>query len=586
MFRTVKRIINWCGEFKGRLYMGFFFSFLSTWFAAMPTMAAAYTVGMLIESERKGTGFDKNWIWLSTGIILCLVLLRFLFDYLHARFQEGISYELVARDRLAIGDALKRVSLCYFRQVDTGNILNSITTGLHSLENMGMRMVDTFVGGYLNFLCIFLFLLFFSPAVCLIALAGAAISFLFLLLVSRHSVKNAPVSAQAGKDLTAAILEYARGLPVVKSFGQGGASMAAVKKACSDSRDICLKIEWGYTPANCLHLLAIKTASVFMAGAAFYLGMTGEMPFSYMLMFVFFSFSILSGLEPISDSAHVLGVIDTTMDQLEALKEGNYIDRDGKKIELCHYDIEFKNVDFNYGENNRRKVLKNVSFCIPEHTTTAIVGPSGSGKTTICSLIARFYDVQGGSVRMGGHDVREFTCDSLLANISMVFQNVYLFHDTIRNNIRFGKPDATGEEIINAAKAARCHDFIMALPDGYDTVIGEGGGTLSGGEKQRISIARAILKDAPVIILDEATASIDPENEHLIQEALTELTKGRTVITIAHRLATIEYADQILVVEDGTITQKGTHKELLKEEGVYRGFVDVRKKAEQWELGS
>ena len=182
--------------------------------------------------------------------------------------------------------------------------------------------------------------------------------------------------------------------------------------------------------------------------------------------------------------------------------------------------------------------------------------------------------------------MREFTCDSLLANISMVFQNVYLFHDTIRNNIRFGKPDATGEEIINAAKAARCHDFIMALPDGYDTVIGEGGGTLSGGEKQRISIARAILKDAPVIILDEATASIDPENEHLIQEALTELTKGRTVITIAHRLATIEYADQILVVEDGTITQKGTHKELLKEEGVYRRFVDVRKKAEQWELGS
>lgn len=189
MFRTVKRIINWCGEFKSRLYMGFFFSFLSTWFAAMPTMAAAYTVGMLIESERKGTGFDKNWIWLSTGIILCLVLLRFLFDYLRARFQEGISYELVARDRLAIGDALKRVSLGYFRQVDTGNILNSITTGLHSLENMGMRMVDTFVGGYLNFLCIFLFLLFFSPAVCLIALAGAAISFLFLLLVSRHSVK-------------------------------------------------------------------------------------------------------------------------------------------------------------------------------------------------------------------------------------------------------------------------------------------------------------------------------------------------------------------------------------------------------------
>lgn len=581
MFKTLRRIINWCGEFKGKLYIGFVFSFLSTWFAAMPTMVAAYTIGMLIEGAQKGQDFDRKWIGLSILLIVLLILLRFLFDYLRARFQETISYELVARDRLAIGEALKRVSLGYFQQVNTGNILNSITTGLNSLENMGMRMVDTFVGGYLNFLCIFLFLLFFSPLVCLIALAGAALSFLFLLLVSRHSVKNAPVSAKAGRDLTGAVLEYARGLPVVKSFGQGGASMAAMKTACRDSRDICLKIEWGYTPANCLHLLALKTASVAMAGAAFYLGITGEMSFSYMLVFVFFSFSILSGLEPISDSAHILGVIDTTMNQLDALKEGNYIDKDGKEIPLSHYEIEFQHVDFGY---DSRRVLKDVSFCLPEHTSTAIVGPSGSGKTTICSLLARFYDVEKGCILVGGHDVREFTCDSLLKNISMVFQNVYLFHDTIRSNIQFGRPDATEQEIMAAAKAARCHDFIMALPDGYDTVIGEGGGTLSGGEKQRISIARAILKNAPIIILDEATASVDPENEHLIQEAISELTQGKTIITIAHRLATIENADQILVVEDGRVVQKGTHESLLREDGVYRRFVEVRQKAEGWRI--
>lgn len=582
MFKTIRRIINWCGEFKGKLYLGFVFSFFSTWFVAFPTMVAAYTIGMLIECERSEKTFDKKWIFLSILLITMFILFRFLFDYLRARFQEAISYELVARDRLAIGEALKRVSLGYFQQVNTGNILNSITTGLHSLENMGMRMVDTFVGGYLNFLCIFLFLLFFSPLVCLIALAGAALSFLFLLLVSRHSVKNAGVAAKAGRDLTSAALEYARGLPVVKSFGQGGASMAAMKEACRNSRDICLKIEWGYTPPNCLHLLALKTASVAMAGAACYLGMTGAMSFSYMLMFVFYSFSILAGLESISDSAHVLGVIDTTMNQLDALKEGNYIDRDGKDITLNHYDIEFQKVSFSYEEG--RSVLKDVSFRIPEQTTTAIVGASGSGKSTICNLIARFYDVEKGSVRIGGHDVREFTCDSLLKNISMVFQNVYLFHDTVRNNIRFGKPDASEEEIIAAAKAARCHDFILALPDGYDTVIGEGGGTLSGGEKQRISIARAMLKDAPIIILDEATASIDPENEHLIQEALARLIQGKTVVIIAHRLATIEYADQILVTEDGKIVQKGTHDSLQKEEGIYRHFVEIRKKAENWEI--
>lgn len=234
-------------------------------------------------------------------------------------------------------------------------------------------------------------------------------------------------------------------------------------------------------------------------------------------------------------------------------------------------------MNFGYDE---RQILKDVSFRIPERTSTAIVGPSGSGKTTICSLVARFYDPQGGRITVGGHDLKEFTCDSLLSNVSMVFQNVYLFHDTVRANICFGKPDATEEEMIEAAKKARCHDFIMAMPDGYDTVIGEGGGTLSGGEKQRISIARAMLKGAPIIILDEAAASIDPENEHLIQSAISELTKGKTIITIAHRLATIRNADQILVVEDGRIAECGTHDELIAADGLYRRFVKIREKAE------
>ena len=304
---------------------------------------------------------------------------------------------------------------------------------------------------------------------------------------------------------------------------------------------------------------------------------------SLMLMFVFFSFVVFASLEPISDSAHTLSVIDDAMDQLDALKGSSFIDENGKNIPLSHYDIEFKNVDFGY---DSRQVLKNVSFSIPEKTSTAIVGPSGSGKTTICSLLARFYDPNSGSITVGGHDLREMTCNSLLSNISMVFQNVYLFNDTIRANICFGKPDATEEEMIAAAQKARCHDFISALPQGYDTVIGEGGGTLSGGEKQRISIARAILKNAPIIILDEATASIDPENEHLIQSAISELTKGKTIITIAHRLATIEHADQILVVDDGRIAEKGTHSELISQDGVYKRFIQIREQAEGWRIGS
>ena len=361
--------------------------------------------------------------------------------------------------------------------------------------------------------------------------------------------------------------------------------MDAMTKACRGSRDINLKIEWGYIPYNALHLLALKTASVFIVITAFSFGVMGQLDFTSVILVVLLSFHIFGSLEPISDCAHVLAVIDDALDHLDALTGESFIDADGKDIPLSRYDIELEHVDFSYGEGEeRRQVLKDVTVTIPENTVTAVVGPSGSGKSTICNLIARFYDVDNGSVRVGGHDVREFTCDSLLSNISMVFQNVYLFHDTVRNNICFGKPDATEEEMIDAAKKACCHDFIMALPEGYDTVIGEGGGSLSGGEKQRISIARAILKDAPIIILDEATASVDPENEHLIQAAISELTKGKTIVTIAHRLATIEQADQILVVDDGRVVQCGTHQELVKVPGKYRDFVDIRKRSEGWQL--
>ncbi len=581
MFHTVKRIIDWCGEFKGKLYLGFVMTFFSHMFTAMPLALAAYTVGLLVEAQAGGAAFDSAWIGRSVLLQVGMVLLRFLFDYLRARLQEPISYQLTARDRLAVGDALKRVSLGYFQQVSTGSILNSITTGLSTLENMGIRMIDNFVGGYLNFLVIFLCLAVCSPVTALIALAAAALSLGAMLLISHYSRVNAPVEAQANRDMTGAVIEYARGLAVVKSFGRSGAAMDSVTKAIGDSKRIHQKIEWGYLPSNALHLLALKCGSVGLALAAVLQYLNGSMAFSLMLMFLFFSFQIFASLEPISDSAHTLGVIDDAMDQLDALKGGHFIDKDGRDVKLEHYDIAFQNVDFGYDE---RQVLKDVSFTIPEGSSTAIVGPSGSGKTTLCSLLARFYDPQGGSIILGGHDLREFTCDSLLRNLSMVFQNVYLFHDTVRANLLFGKPDATEEEMIAAAKKARCHDFILALPNGYDTVLGEGGGTLSGGERQRISIARAILKDAPIIILDEATASIDPENEHLIQDALTELTRGKTVITIAHRLATVRNADQILVISDGRVAERGTHEELLAKDGIYRRFTEIREKAEGWRI--
>ena len=585
MFRTIRRIIHWCGDFRKRLYISFFFSFLSGLSAAAPAIYAGYIIGNVVQWQVEGLGIPSGLWFQSLGVIFATILLRFLLDYAKARFQETISYELVARDRLEIGTALKRVSLGYFQEKDTGTILTSITTGLYTLENMGMRMIDTFVGGYLSFFCIFILLFVIHPFGASICLIGVLLSFLFLSLISMYSKRNTLVQNEVNEKLTRAAVEYTRGLPVVKSFGREGASFSAFRKACVEARKIALKIEWGFIPFNCLHLLALKLSGIVMIISVMAAGLSGKLSLPMVLIFSLLSLTVFHSLEPIADSAHILSIINNAMDQIEALSPDNYIDEDGKDISPSGYDIHFEQVQFSYGKGDeKRNVMEGVSFTAQEGTTTAIVGPSGSGKTTLCRLLARFYDVSGGRITFGGHNLKEFTCDSLLSNISMVFQNVYLFHDTVRANICFGTERASEEEMIRAAKQARCHDFIMALPEGYDTVIGEGGSTLSGGEKQRISIARAILKNAPVIILDEATASLDPENEHLIQEALTELTVGKTVIVIAHRLATIENADQILVLDDGHIVQKGTHRQLIRQEGIYQRFVKIRELAEGWSI--
>lgn len=285
--------------------------------------------------------------------------------------------------------------------------------------------------------------------------------------------------------------------------------------------------------------------------------------------------------ESMNDGAFLSKMLATQLDRLDLISDIPVLDVGGKDIALKSYEIELKDVTFAY---DSRSILDGINLKIPQNSTCAIVGPSGSGKTTLCNIIARFWDVKSGSVKIGGHDVREFTCDSLLSYVSMVFQKVYLFNDTIENNIKFGKPNASHAEVVAAAKRACCHDFIEALPQGYETMIGEAGSTLSGGEKQRISIARAILKDAPIIILDEATSSVDPENEKALLDAIFELTKNKTLISIAHRLSTVRTADQIVVIDQGHIVQHGTHEELAKKEGVYRTFLECREKSISWKL--
>ncbi len=581
MFKSMKRIIRWAGKYKARLYLGSVFSFFSSLSTAIPTMAAAHALDKAIAAYWADSIIESSLIWQTLWIIIGSIALNFMLSYLRAVLQESIGYEVASQQRIHLGDVLKRVPLGYFSQNSVGDILTGVTTELSTLELQGMKMVDVIINGYAKFIAILLCFIFFSPTAAVISVVGTVLSALALHGISRHSEKTAVTTHEAMEDMSGATIEYIRGLSIVKSFGQEGASIESFRSANKDLKDIHIKVEKGYTPFNCLHLLALKLASMGIVFICAWQALEGQMSLAYFLMFVLFSFVIFGSVENINDAAHMLGLIDSAMNKLESLENAEYIDQAGKDITPASYDIAFQDVSFGY---DKRIVLHDVNFNIPQNTTTAIVGPSGSGKSTLCNLIARFYDVNAGTITLGGTDIREFTCDSLLKNISMVFQNVYLFRDTIRNNIKFGSPDATEEQIIAAAKKARCHDFIMELPDGYDTVIGEGGSSLSGGEKQRISIARAMLKDAPIVILDEATASVDPENEHLIQEAISALTHGKTIITIAHRLATIENADQILVIDGGTVAQKGTHNELLAQKGTYQDFIRIREQAEGWRI--
>ena len=581
MLRTVKRLIHWSGGRKKRLYIGFVYSFFHTIMIAMPIMGVAYAINLIMDDRNGVKKLTSGWVLIMLGLVIAAVLGRFLFAYLRARAQESVGYEVTAEQRIRIGDILKRVSLGFFVKNNAGEIASSVTTDLSFVEMLGMKMIDTVVNGYISAATMILCLLFYSVPVALAALAGILLSAVFLRQIGKKSQKCAPVHQRAQDDMVAATIEYIRGMPVVKAFKQEGVSRKGIRRAYRKSRDINVEIEKKYVPLNCLHLFSLKTASVAIVLAAALLATHGVMDIPMMIMMVIFSFVIFGHIEQINNAEHVMQIIDATLDKLNRMENARFIDTEGQDIALSSHDIEFKDVSFAY---EKQRVLTDVSFAIPQNTTTAIVGPSGSGKTTICNLIARFYDVAQGSVRIGGVDVRDMTCDSLLKHISMVFQKVYLFHDTVLQNIRFSKPDASMDEVMEAAKQARCHAFIMALPDGYDTVIGEGGSTLSGGEKQRISIARAILKNAPIIILDEATASVDPENERAIQQAISALVRGKTLIMIAHRLATVRHADQILVMDDGRIVQRGTHEKLNEQEGVYRRFLTIREAAEGWSL--
>ena len=579
MFGMIKRLIGWTGKYKKRVYIGFIYAFINSIFTSLPIMLATYGLGLVFDDYKGIRTFDKDQIFNIFILMILVIGGRFLFSYLRAVTQESVGCEATAEQRIRLGNIFKRVSLGFFNSNNMGEISSAVTTDLSFIEMLSMNMINTVVNGYITVLVMILFLLFYCPLAGIISLGGIVLSALFLYIAAKISDKNASIHQKAQDSIVENTIEFLRGMQTIKAFKQEGVSVQGIRKAYKNHKDVNIKIELENCPYNCLHQFVLKAASVGIIAVSAYLTYTRKMDLNIMLMMDMFSFVMFSQIEPLSNAIHVIEVVNKTLDKLEKIENADIIDKDGQNIELKRYDIKFSDVCFSY---DKKQILNNISFYIPEGSTTAIIGPSGSGKTTICNLIARFYDVNSGAITVGDKNIKDITCDSLLKNISMVFQKVYLFNDTIKNNILFGNPNASDNEVIDAAIKAHCHEFISKLPNGYDTIIGDGGATLSGGEKQRISIARAILKDSPIIILDEATASVDPENEHLIQNAISSLTKGKTVIVIAHRLATIQDADQILVIDNGDVVQKGNHLELINQDGIYKNFISIKESAEGW----
>lgn len=577
MIRIIRRLLKLAGRDAFKIRLGFLFGFLESIFSALALLAVFF---ILVEIDRV-RGLGSGVIW-QCFIILCLSAAgRIVFRYLLSRFQSGTGYEVFARQRLLIGDMLKRVPMGYFNDNKLGEITSAVTTDMTFAEMYSMHLLDKVVNGYICAGLYSVVILLFDWRIGVIFIAAILISILVYRYLQIWGKELAPKRQAAQAGLVAAVLEYIQGMAVVKSLHMDGDSSRHVHEAFRESRRANFHMEKTLIPVAAVYDFLFKAASCVILAAAPYFALQGTMTYPVLFLLLIASFTIFSTIENMGSVTVQVRMLDASLDRIEAIKKAAVMDENSREVTPKSYDMELKHVSFSYGQ---RQVIHDVSLTIPQGTMTAIVGPSGSGKTTLCNLIARFWDVQEGEVLLGGINVKEMTCDSLLRNISMVFQKVYLFNDTVLSNIRFGRPGASRKQVEAAAKRACCHDFIMQLPQGYDTVLGEGGSSLSGGEKQRISIARAILKDAPIVILDEATASIDPENERDIQLAVWELTQGKTRIVIAHRLATIQNADQILVVDGGRIVDRGQHDQLIAQPGIYRNFWRIRQKSAGWTL--
>ncbi len=527
-------------------------------------------------------GKGENVVMKLVILTAVCIIGNFAASYFEQTNAMKAGFLMTADKRISLGEMLRRVPLGILSDISGGRIAASMTTTLQGVETGATMSLISVVSGLFGSAAMFLFMLFYDVRIGLLTGVGIVCYLAVVAFQMKVSQKNAPALTAAQSRLSDSILTFLQGIKVTKAFGfeeSGRDTENAVDESCKAN----LKLTDISMPTQFLAYIVIAVfEAAIMLTAVYRCAVTGEITFSYAVMLIIFSFMVYASLNQAGSALSMIGMLDSAIDEITELEKCETLTEYEPVLSASGNEIVFSNVSFSYGKN---EVLKNISTVIKEGELTAVIGPSGSGKTTLCQLIPRFRDASSGTVSIGGADVRHMKYEEIMARISMVFQRVYLFEDTVMNNIRFGKPDASDEEVYAAARAARCDDFIRKLPNGYDTVLSEGGSSLSGGEKQRISIARAILKNSPIIILDEATSALDAENEQEILAALGELTHGKTVIMIAHRLNTIKNADHIIAVENGHIVQEGTHSELISQKGLYADFIAAREKAAGWKLG-
>ena len=577
MLQTLRKFFAFCGAENRKMFItSIWLGVVSAICSAMRIPAAAIVIQALLNRN-----VTMRTLWTSLCMIVISLIITIIINMRATMLQTRAGYRACANKRIEIAEHLRYLPMGWFNDNSLGEVTAVTTNTMENMANIATRVVMVTTRGFLTSGIIAVMLLFFDWRMGLITLAGLVLFFTINAAMQRAEQTLAHRKFNADEHLVSKVLEYVQGIAEVKNFDLTHDSTTQVHNAVEEARKASFAMEIPSVLYMLVQFVINKFTGIAVCTAAilFYFG--GTMTLSNCLLMLICSFILFEQLDSAGSFSSLFRSIDIGVDKANAILNVVPMDIDGEDQTPKREDIALSHVNFSY---DSKSILQDVSLTIPEKTTVAIVGPSGSGKTTLCNLMARFWDVQSGSVSLGGRDVREYSYDSLIRNFSFVFQRTYLFSDTIANNIRFGRPDATLDEVKIAAKKARCYDFIMALPDNFDTVIGEGGATLSGGERQRISIARAIMKNAPIIILDEATANVDPENEKELMEAISELTHDKTVIMIAHRLKTVQNADMIFVVDHGKIVQQGTHDELVAADGLYRRFVVERKQAAGWKV--